>query len=517
MGHLRKILILLLFPLLATGQITGSQVQDTINVLQVNPNSVTKNKRTFTFLNQFATQINTLGVNAVPNTRSIISGTGLIGGGNLTQDRTLSVSYGTTSTTATVGNDSRVNNGQTAFGWGNHAGLYAAITRQIIAGTGLTGGGTLASDRTFNVSYGATASTAAEGNDSRINNGQTAFGWGNHSGLYVPVARQVIAGTGLTGGGALSADRTLTVAYGSSASTAAEGNDSRITNGQTAFGWGNHASAGYQATLVSGTNIKTVNGNSLVGSGNVALTIPTNANYVDLATTQTAAGAKSWSALGTFSAGIRSVATAINQITLEYNGSNLTTLNTGPTGVLTITPTSAINLNGLFYGGSGTTGNFYVAGAGIGTNTTTQAEYLFGGASTIRLRVGVRGSTATTSGVNESYGSFVIGQNAINKNSSGTHGIFANMVVRPLTITAGAATLTNSAALYVEGAATNATNNYALMVGSGTTKLGGNTITDGTLEFSSTAASEIYMKSPDGTRYKLTVSDIGVLTVTAAP
>lgn len=45
----------------------------------------------------------------------------------------------------------------------------------------------------------------------------------------VPTARQVIAGTGLTGGGALSADRTLTVAYGSAGSTAAEGNDSRIT------------------------------------------------------------------------------------------------------------------------------------------------------------------------------------------------------------------------------------------------------------------------------------------------
>jgi hypothetical protein len=43
-----------------------------------------------------------------------------------------------------------------------------------------------------------------------------------------PNARQVIAGAGLTGGGDLSADRTLTVAYGSSAGTAAQGNDTRI-------------------------------------------------------------------------------------------------------------------------------------------------------------------------------------------------------------------------------------------------------------------------------------------------
>lgn len=44
-----------------------------------------------------------------------------------------------------------------------------------------------------------------------------------------PTARLITAGTGLTGGGDLSADRTLTVSYGSTAGTAAQGNDSRIT------------------------------------------------------------------------------------------------------------------------------------------------------------------------------------------------------------------------------------------------------------------------------------------------
>ncbi len=45
----------------------------------------------------------------------------------------------------------------------------------------------------------------------------------------VPTSRQVTAGTGLTGGGDLSADRTLTVSYGATAGTAAQGNDARIT------------------------------------------------------------------------------------------------------------------------------------------------------------------------------------------------------------------------------------------------------------------------------------------------
>lgn len=78
-----------------------------------------------------------------------------------------------------------------------------------------------------------------------ITNWSTAFGWGNHAGLYVPVARTITAGTGLTGGGSLSANRTLTVSYGTTAGTAAQGNDTRIVNGSTAFDWGNHALAGY--------------------------------------------------------------------------------------------------------------------------------------------------------------------------------------------------------------------------------------------------------------------------------
>ena len=44
----------------------------------------------------------------------------------------------------------------------------APITRTITAGTGLTGGGDLTADRTLSVTYGTTADTAAQGNDSRL-------------------------------------------------------------------------------------------------------------------------------------------------------------------------------------------------------------------------------------------------------------------------------------------------------------------------------------------------------------
>lgn len=51
--------------------------------------------------------------------------------------------------------------------------------------------------------------------------------------LKADKARQIIAGTGLTGGGDLSADRTLTVAYGTTATTACVGNDARLSNART--------------------------------------------------------------------------------------------------------------------------------------------------------------------------------------------------------------------------------------------------------------------------------------------
>ena len=92
---------------------------------------------------------------ATPNTRSIIAGTGLEGGGNFQSDRTLSIKFGTTANTAAMGNDSRIVNA-------------VQTSRTISAGNGLSGGGNLSANRTLSVVFGTTANTAAMGNDSRI-------------------------------------------------------------------------------------------------------------------------------------------------------------------------------------------------------------------------------------------------------------------------------------------------------------------------------------------------------------
>lgn len=87
---------------------------------------------------------------------------------------------------------------------------------------------------------GTTAGTVAAGDDSRFTDARTptahkashATGGGDALAPAdigaVPTSRSISAGTGLSGGGDLSANRTLSVSYGTTAGTAAEGNDSRL-------------------------------------------------------------------------------------------------------------------------------------------------------------------------------------------------------------------------------------------------------------------------------------------------
>jgi hypothetical protein len=133
---------------------------------------------------------------------SINAGTGLSGGGNLSVDRTLSVAFGTSGTTACVGNDARLSDARTPTA---HAASHASgggdpitiaqsqvtslvsdlagkvpTTRTVTAGTGLTGGGDLSANRTFAVDYAAsgvsTAGKACESTDSRLSNSRAPTG-----------------------------------------------------------------------------------------------------------------------------------------------------------------------------------------------------------------------------------------------------------------------------------------------------------------------------------------------------
>jgi len=116
---------------------------------------------------------------SVPASRVIGTGGGLQGGGDLSQDRTLSIADGG------VTNAKLANNGVTPGSYGSGTlipvvtvdakGLVTSVsttalvisgyvpdTRQIIAGSGLTGGGNLQADRTLAVNF-STAAPAALG------------------------------------------------------------------------------------------------------------------------------------------------------------------------------------------------------------------------------------------------------------------------------------------------------------------------------------------------------------------
>jgi len=105
-------------------------------------------------------------------------------------------------------------------------------TRQVIAGTGMSGGGALSSNVTLSIAAGGVGTTQL------ATSGVTAGVYGDATNVpqvtvdatgrvtaatsvpvavsgYVPTSRQVIAGTGLTGGGALTGDVTLTASLSS--------------------------------------------------------------------------------------------------------------------------------------------------------------------------------------------------------------------------------------------------------------------------------------------------------------
>jgi len=111
----------------------------------------------------------------------------------------------------------------------------------------------------------------------------------------------------------------------------------------------------------------------------------------------------------------------------------------------------------------------------IGGATNPTAQLLLTGSYTPSSSVDAAGivltSTLTPGAVNLNARGVLI-QATFNKLGSGTHTIFAGVQVDAPTVGAGAATLTNAATVYITGAPTAATNNYALWVEGGDVRWG---------------------------------------------
>lgn len=155
----------------------------------------------------------------------------------------------------------------------------------------------------------------------------------------------------------------------------------------------------------------------------------------------------------------------------QFNFSGGVTMNMGGTSTIYNTTFATSNTNA-------DTSNFFANASistGLGSVATTRASLLFGGASTVNNRVSVNGTTSTTLGANNSYASFIIGTAGATEAASGTHALLSSAVIRPVTVTGGVATVTNTATLYIEDAITCTVTgaNYALWVDAGATRLDG--------------------------------------------
>lgn len=226
----------------------------------------------------------------VPAARQVIAGTGLSGGGPLSGNVTLSAAFAS-QVQAEAGSAADVvmsplRTAQAVAG-------KVSATRAITAGTGLSGGGDLTADRQLSADFASQAEAEAGVSTSKVMhplrvkqsiaaevvNDLTSTATSRPLSAAqgkalqdnkVPSSRQVIAGTGLSGGGDLSASRTLSVSFASQAQAeAGSAADVVMSPLRTAQALAGRAAS----TRVIGTNTSTglTGGGDLSADRNLAL------------------------------------------------------------------------------------------------------------------------------------------------------------------------------------------------------------------------------------------------------
>lgn len=169
--------------------------------------------------------------------------------------------------------------------------------------------------------------------------------------------------------------------------------------------------------------------------------------------------------------------------------------------------------------------------SGSGVGSTTNAQLLIGGASSVSSRILMRGSTSASLSANQAYSSMVVGVQGVTEASSGVHPLMSQLAIRPLSVTNNAGSITTDAAtLYIEGAATGITptsGNYALWSRAGSNRFGGNLVLDalagtGTRMVVADANGQLSTQAiPSGGGGGGTVSSVGItstdLTVGSSP
>jgi hypothetical protein len=200
----------------------------------------------------------------VPASRQIIAGTGLTGGGTLSQNITIAVANGG------IGNDQLDTTGVAAGSYGTGSDIpvvtvnskgrvtsvsttpvvvsgYVSDTIQVVAGTGLVGGGTLSQNRTLSIDYAATtpsslgtASAGSAATPARIDHVHPALNLSNST----QTSGVLPMGRGGTGANLSPVAGAVVLTNGSNFELSNVGNAGQvfIANGASAPDWGNASS-----------------------------------------------------------------------------------------------------------------------------------------------------------------------------------------------------------------------------------------------------------------------------------
>lgn len=143
---------------------------------------------------------------------------------------------------------------------------------------------------------------------------------------------------------------------------------------------------------------------------------------------------------------------------------------------LTLTTGGTLTAQAALIGGASSSSTVALGSAGASnlvsiasnTNTSSSSLYQFGGSTTINYRNTLGGNISTvTTGVGNNYVNTVIASSTVTAAASGTHPWFVNLAINPIGTITGVATVTNTASLYIGGAGSGGTNNYALYVAAG--------------------------------------------------